>query len=493
MLATMLIWALVGALLGFLWVALVPWVTARALGLEAIEKVSDWYLWLAQSCISKSALVPRPGTIDLVAKRYDAEQKADKDTAGSEPRHHYNSFGGLRSIANKPFGIAPYNIDEYVSPLLAEIAEKTKELHEREELGPSNSDEGVMLDGVPIERRSKLIDVTKARDATTGSADPESGHRAFKKTDISQERFHEKMTFGQTVTIIGALVVSMVVAWLLASRDAPSGATESISFIMLAIPALGLDKDDIRKGGVILAAVLGSLVVPVIALLTYGFLAAFITFGAAVVVAGIWVGGIALMGPSLPIFLGQPLAMIHWTLAQLTVGQGVIVERDTGQFEHHRLNEYPDGQGISPDYWAQLSDGGVIDIDGSPGDLLRFGWAPLGITAEKSDENMAAISSTPTEEALTDGGHLEPKNQRQGWQPKFPADRLEADWMVTLPQIYKWCQGSAESQAVREGRDTALVNKGGQQQLSYVVYLGILLFSMVSGGFIGLIAGGAIL
>ncbi len=484
------IWALVGALLGILWVALVPWITAKMIGIRAVETVSDWYLWLAQSCISKSALVPRPGTIDLVAKRYDSEQKADKDTAGSGPRHHANNLNGLRSIANKPFGFAPYNIAEYVSPLLAEIAAKAKELHEREELGPSKKEEGTIIDGIPINKRSELVDVTEARALTTGSADPESGDRARKKTEISQERFHEKMTFGQTVTLIGALVVSMVIAWLLASRDAPSASTQSISLLLVALPALGLDEDDLRTYGIVAGAVVASLVVPLIALFTHGFLAAFVTFGSAFLVAGLWVGGIALMGPSFPVFLGQSLGMIHWTLAQLTVGQGVIVERDTWQFEHHRLNEY---EGGGADYWALLSDGTELLIDGSAGDLVRFGWAPLGITAQKSDENMAAIAQEAPDEVLTDGGSYEGKTKRQGWQPKFPAERFDADWTVTLPQIYKLCQGSAESQPVREGRDTALTNKGGQQQLSYVLYLGMLLFSMVSGGFIGLIAGGAIL
>jgi len=490
MLTILLIWAIVGALLGIIWVAVVPWVTARAISLEAIEKVSNWYVWLAQSCIKKSALVPRPGTVDLVAKRYDSEQKADKDTAGSEPRHHYDSFGGLRSIANKPFGIAPYNLDEYVSPLLSEIAAKAKQLEDREELGPSNRREHEMLDGIPIGGRSKLVDVTVARDVASGSADPESGHRAFKKTKISQERFHERMTFGQTVMIIGAFLASAVVLWLITSQDSPD--TQVVQLLLLAMPAIMSEK--VRTGGIIAGAVVGSLLVPIIALFTHGLLAALLTLGMAVVVAVGYVGMIALLGPSLPIFIGQPLAMINWTLAQLTVSRGVIVERDTGQYEHHALLEA--GESTDADYWCLLDDGSELEIDGSPGDLLRFGWAPIGLTAEKSAENMAPITSEVATEALTDGGESEaikPANTRNGWQPVFKPERFRSRWMVTLPQFAKWCRGSAESEAIREGRDTALTNEGGDQQISFVVYIALLVFAMIAGGFGGLIAGGAIL
>lgn len=485
MIATLAIWGLVGLLLGIVYVAVLPWVVAGLISHDAREMVSSWYVWLAQTSIGKSAMIIRPGSVDLVSKSYDSDQKADKDTAGGEPRHHHDTLGGLRSIANKPFGLGLHDVNEYVTPLLAEIGGETNERREREEIGAEMVGDGgmEMQDGVPVQGDSQIVDMRNARHTMTGDADPESGHRAYKKTVISQEKFHEKMTFGQTVMLIGSFLASAALLWLLASQDA-GGATDGtvVSLALLSLPSASL------LAPVGLSALL-VLAVPAIALLTHGILAAVVVVVVSAAVAVGYPVGIALFGPSLPGFVGGPLANINWTLAQLAVGRGVLVERDTGQYEHHRLVRNEDGD---TDWRCQLDNGEWIGVNGSVGDMVRFAWAPLAITAEKSAENMASITSTPPDGLATDGGEVRPDGTRRGYQPVFAGDALEAEWTVGLPQLYKWCQGSAESEAVREGRDTALTEKGGNQAISYLIYILMIMITMVAGGLIGLIAGGAI-
>lgn len=487
MITMLLVWGLVGLLLGIIYVTVIPWVSARLIGADAIERVSSWYVWLAQTSIGKSALIIRPGSVDLVSKKYDPDQKADKDTAGGEPRHHHDSFGGLRSIANKPFGIGLHDVNEYVTPLLSEIGEKAKELHEREELGSEvDSDDLEMQDGIPIPGTSTISDLRKARHLPTGDADPEDGHRSYKKTVISQEKFHEKMTFGQTIILVGSLLASMGLAWLLASQggSAPdvSGGTTVSMLLLFAAPASGW------LGAIGLSALL-VLAVPIVALISHGIIAAAIVIVMSIATAAGYVVGIALFGPSLPGAIGQPLAAINWTLAQLCVGRGVLVERDTGQYEHHQLVKNEDGD---TDWICKLDNGNWLGVNGSVGDMVRFAWAPLAITAEKSDENMTAISSEVSPNLATDGGEIRPEKTRRGFNTVFDVEKANADWTVTLPQLWKWCEGSAESEAVREGRDTALTKRGGRQQMSYIIYIALIVMSMIAGGLIGLIAGGAI-
>jgi len=492
------LWGVVGILLGILLVILAPWVGARLIGVDAVETVSDWYLWLGQHSMTKSAFVPRPGALDLVPKRYDSDQKADKDSSGGEPRHHYDSLSSLRSLANKPFGIAPAAVNEYVSLVLIEVAGKAQELRDREDLGPA--DGNTMVDGVPVDERSELVNLSAAKHVPTGDADPESGHRAQKKTEISQERFHEKMSFGQGILLIGSFVAALGVAWLAASQG---GAVDSTT-VTGALPLLfaagsradgdggesGYFSDvNLRVAGVVTGIAAMILAIAVTGALLHGLLAGVAVIVPAVAIAVGYPVGIALFAPSLPVFLGDVLGKINWTLAQLTVGRGVIVERDTGQFEHHQIRKNDDGDS---DWVCQLSDGTELEVDGSKGDFRRFGWAPLGFTAEKSDENMRTLS-TDVPEAPADGGTTINLGERQGWDVQTPTDRLESDWLVTLPQLWKRCQGSGESRAVREGRDTALTNQGGDQNISFIVFSVLVIVNMILGGVLGLIAGGALL
>lgn len=494
MINVLLTWSLVGALLGIIIVGVLPWVTARMIGVDAVEKVSSWYVWLAQNSISKSALIIRPGSVDLVNKVYDPDQKADKDTAGGEPRHHRDTLGALRSLANKPFGLALHDVDEYVTPLLAEIGDRAKERVEREEIGaPIDSDTKTMLDGIPVPGTSNIVDVRDAKHVVTGEADPEDGHRSYEKTVISQEKFHERMTFGQTLILVGSFLASAALMWILASQDAPS-AGSVVSLSLASIPFGDEVKDRIKSIqwqtiGAIAFALFVTAAIPFIALLTHGVLAAGLVVACSAAVAIGYVAGIALFGPSFPGFIATPMAKLNWTLAQLCVGRGVLVERDTGEFEHHQLIEDDTDE---YDWVCRLDDGNWLGINGSVGDMVRFGWEPLAITAEKSEENLGSITSTPPSGARTDGGNIKPANTRRGWQPEFATDAVEADWMVTLPQLWKWCQGSAESESIREGRDTALTQQGGQQQISYTIYVVLLVGCLVIGAAFGLIAGGGI-
>ena len=494
------IWAAIGFLLGLCFIIVVPWTAARIAGRDWIEAVSNKYIWFAQTAARRSALIVRDGDVTLVPKRYDSDLKADKDSSTGDKRHHRDDFDVIGRLSNKVFGIGLTSRDAYISPLLAELGEAAKRAKETKEIGPTevSGTNDKFVDGIHIPKRSQLVDLSAARYLTTGSSEPESGQEAYKKTKISQEKFHEKVSFGQGMLIILAAVGSMGVAWFGASRGGSSPNTSAVNettlslLALLAVPYIEQVKIDVPWSKIAAWLYIGVWVIgiPLIAAVTYGIGYAALVIVLMVVTAVGLAGFIALFGPSMPVAIGMALASGFWILAQLTVGRGVLVERDTGELEHRMLSKAP--ADADHDFETVLSDGKVLPIDGSKGDLIRFAWAPIGAVAEKSVENMDSISEDIPGEAATDGGTVLPDNLRMDYQPEH---RVADDdhWLVTLPHLWPLCEDTAESQAVRQGRQKALTEHGGEQQISMLVFFGMLLGAVAIGGLIGLIAGGAIL
>jgi hypothetical protein len=502
----LIVWAIVGWLLGICVVAAFPWIAARLVGGDRQEALASKYVWLAQTACTRAALVVRDGDIKLVGKSYSEEHKADEDKAAGDARHHRDGFGVLGRLANKVFGFGLTDRDSYVSPLLAEIGAAAKEARDRGKLGPVQTDGGTAIaDGIPVPETSRLIDLEAAKHLTTGSAEPEDGQESYKKTKISQEKFHEKMSTGQWLILLAGAIGTMVAAWFVASRSGGAGSVPdtSVSILtLLAVPTSWFsikiaDYDDrrvnelydTRPRDVILAwaFLIGVPALIVIsALFTYGILHAGIVFVVMLGTALGIVGFIALMGPSIPQLFGVPIGRLFWVLAQLTVGRGVLIERDSGAIEHRKLHDAP--RGVDTEYAAVLSDGKLLPIEGSPGDLFRFGWAPMGATAEKTDENMDPLS----EDIEPSDSSKRVKTTFGDWDALLPRPNKN-EWLVTGPRLASSFGKTSSSAAVRQGRDKALTEHGGKQQVSQTVFGGLFVLTIILGGLMGLIAGGAIL
>jgi len=491
----LILWALVGVFLGVIWVIVTPWTAARIRGSSWIEWVSDRYVWLAQTAVRRSAIVLRDGDVQLVAKRYDPDHKADKDTASGEPRHHRDSLNVVGRLKGKILAFADTECDTYFSPLVAELAEAGRNAKEDKEIGPRvQSGKRAMLDGIPVSKTSKLVDLSEARYLTTGSAEPETGQQSYEQVKISQEKFHNRLSFGRGVLLILAFGGSLGIAWLGASQaggSAPSLNETTVSMIPLLAGASRLDVDWklVAAIGYIAASILA---VPLLAAVSYGAVAALLTILVAALIAVLIPASLVLFGPAIPAAVGLPLARGWWILAQLAVGRGVLVERADGAIEHHQLRE-GDEIGLDERYWTVLDDGSLLPIRGSSGDLFQFAWAPMGATAVKTEENMGPLSETPPASGpQTDGGRVQASNVRQGRQPSLRVGSGDG-WIVTLPQLWQFTRRSSESESVRQGRDKGLTEHGGEQQISMLVFLGLLVLCLVLGGLFGLVAGGAVL
>lgn len=485
------IWAMAGLLAGICLVIFVPWTAATIAGDEYREMVSDWYVYLAQTAASKTAVVARPGTLDLVPKRYDAAFKGDRDSTQDDPQIHYNNFDVLSRIKNKPFGFALDSHAEYVSPLLAEVGDQLRDLKDMDEVGAKQvtvktSDgkrkrEQQMHDGIAIPSVSQLVDIEAARYLTSGDCAPEDPYKAKVKTNTSQEKFHEKVSFGTMMIVVIAGLATLMATWFITDSSSGADATgTTISLLALFGSTAKVNSRTLAAGAWV---AMWLLVVPVLSFLLGGILVGAITtavmFGTAISL----VGGVILFGPSLPVSIGMIFCNIFWILAQITVGRGVLVRRATGEYEHRRLRD-----GDETTYKAVLSDGKELPIKGTNGDLTRFMWAPLGITEEKTADNMEKITEDLGNVA-TDGGEIRTKNQRLGYQPVLDVP-TKGGWLVTGPQLVTWCRGTAESAPIEQARDDALTKQGGEQQVGPIVKMAGTLISMVIFGIMGWIIGG---
>ena len=493
------VWAIIGVLLGICFVIVVPWTAARIAGREYVEAVSDKYVWFAQTAARRSALVVRDGDLKLIAKRYDSDLKADKDSETGDERHHKDDFDVLGRLANKVFGFVLTSRDSYVSPLAAELGEVAMRAQERKEIGHEQvkGTADSFVDGIHIPKQSRLVDISAGRHLTTGSCEPEKGRESYEKAKISQEKFHDRVSFGQGMLLIIAALGSMGVAWFAASRtgggstvDVANQTTVGMIWLLASLGPVEISKQTLRKVAAGLWVAGWVLVVPVLAAVFGGPVIAVVVTGLTLLTPVVFLGGLTLAGPSIPAFLGIALARGFWILAQLTVGKGVLVERDTGELEHRQLRRA--GEDATTTFVTTLSDGRVLPVAGSKGDLGRFAWAPMGFTAEKTEQNMDTLTEEVPDEAATDGGRILPTNKRQGYQPELREPDKD-EWLVTLPQLWSWSKNTSESGAVRQGRNKALTEHGGEQQISMVVFFAMLLAAILMGGVFGLIAGGAIL
>ena len=198
-------------------------------------------------------------------------------------------------------------------------------------------------------------------------------------------------------------------------------------------------------------------------------------FGAVAFVGGAILG---LSGPPLAILLfrdGLPLNGLIGTglviCAQVAFGRSVLVRRDDGTYEWTVLR----GDWAGP--YCELSDGRQVPVNGERGELFSFGFGQLAVTEDKTDRNMDEWT-TPD----TPGASNQPVEHRAG-MPIVPPKREGNGWLVTHAAIQRVIRGSASSHLIRRGRDKALDEEGGTQQVSQLWVMGFA-SALLVGGFI---------
>jgi hypothetical protein len=205
-----------------------------------------------------------------------------------------------------------------------------------------------------------------------------------------------------------------------------------------------------RMAGAVLAVVAVIGAVAYVAAAGWGTLAAILFVGALIAGATGPPVAILTLRESIPLggLVGQGLAIA----AQIAFGKAALVRRDDGRYEWTVLRERGDG------YVARLADGREVPIDADAGELYAFGFGRLAVTEQKTEANLRRWMVA---EGASDGG----TETRAGIEVA-PPQREHGGVLVSLATIQRAVRGSASSTLVRRGRDKALDDEGGTNQVS---------------------------
>lgn len=480
------LWLAAGFLGGLVLYLAAPWACAQIAGGEYPEKVGNAYAWLAMTAATRGAFVCRDhGGLDFVSPGFEAPKKADKANVGGEKGHHKDDIGIMSRLANKPFALGLEALPTYITPLHAEIGDVAKEKKDNGELGRASED--VMIGGVPLPKTSQLVRISDAKHIITGDADRDDGENAYSFGVKSQEGFNERVSFGQAMIIVLSLLGSAVTFYFLADHSGGGGTT--VSLLALLSSTTAANKENLRLVGAVGVPALFVLVVAVFSFLELGLVGALLVL---LVMFGVATGpplAIALLGPGIPNFLGPGLARLHWILAQLSMWRGVFVRMDTGEYRYRRLRDGDERDDVASRYYIKFKDGEIEPVDGTPGDLYRMGWRPLGITEQKSERNVGDIKLDIPKDVETDEYGAISRTQRQGFAERFPTPTLN-EWTISMPMVWSEVYPSSESHLVERGLLQALEEHGGKQQIGFIVLIIGTVVAGVIGSLMGFMAGG---
>lgn len=515
----LIIWSLIGLLGGFIMVFVVPWVAGHIARGEWPQRIGRRYMDLAMTGFGRAALVVRQNSgVSIVQTTPDAKKEGDEYTLDGEVGHAIDDFGVVGRLTGNRFGIALENRSSYVSPLLSELAERMAREKENGGLdnatvpGDGDTNLRVMLGGFTLDTIPRLADLQQARRITTGSETRRDGDTAKTYTEYSQEGFHERISFGQSLVVLLAMALGFVLVFLgLRYSDGNTAArtvAENQQSLMLLFSAAGIvstAREWIRDHDRELAALAVPLLVvigtPVLAFLSQGLAVAIAT--AAIIITISLATPVAIkLGPGFPLWgwIGPAIGQILVVLAQLATWRGCLVRRDTGAYRYCELRDGSELPAIDEDYYV-VDDGDVIPVNGSPGDMVRLGWRPFGVTEEKSQRNLGRFAAAYNDgsKPVTDGGenqswvpdgYFQTGTERQGYTELLPVPSA-GEWTIRGITLYEWARGSSETTLIEQGLQEGLEESGGKQQFGVLVTTAASVIGfLMSGGMAFLIFGG---
>ena len=221
-----LTWALLGLLLG----ASAFFVTGLLAGLlgsdDFADRVGKWYVGLAMAAYRNAALVVRK-TGGLTVKRVSFAPKYDGDecTVDGVDGHWRDPLAVKSTLAGKEFGIGLESRGCYVSPLVAEVGRHGTDAKADGRLGVVDGDtdaERVFLD-FEIPRQPELLDLREAAKAIEGSCKRRWGDLANTWGELSQEKFHQNLSLGQSLLWIGSFAAGVGLAFLVTKYGGGGG------------------------------------------------------------------------------------------------------------------------------------------------------------------------------------------------------------------------------------------------------------------------------
>lgn len=485
-------WLLLSLLLGATAFFVAGLVAAAVAGGGVRDRIGRWYIDMAQSAMRNSALVIREtGGLELTNVSFSPKFGGDVSTIGGVVGHWRDPLAAKATLAGKEFGIGLESASCYISPLAAEFGHEGERRLEEGWLGSQRTDDGeeVTLD-YSIPRHAQLLDLRYAAKFLKGSCKRRWGALANKWAALSQEKFHDRFSVGQSLLWIAAFAIGVGLAFaVLKYGSGGGGGGGGVTVpIMIGSVFAGLVPSDSAE----LKARLTSTKAQLAALAVGAVGLAIVLITVATLFWGLW-SGIA-VGVGLVLGVAAPWLYVRvlltplgkgafgasfFILAQMTFGSGALVRRQDGTYEWGRLREDDDG------LFMRLNCGRRVPIDGDRDDLRSVAWAPLAVVEEKTDRNMEQFAvdetfRTTRPDPVGDGDDMVRT-------PLALADGGGDGWHLDASKLERWARGTGGAELPRHGRRKALEEEGGQQQISQLVTMigaGVLLvlgFGLTAG------------
>lgn len=487
-----LTWLLLGTLLGACAFFIAGLVAALVAGGDVRDRIGRWYIGMGQAALRNSALVVREtGGLELTNVSFSPKFGGDLSTISGVTGHWRDPLAVKSTLAGKEFGIGLESASCYISPLAAEFGDEGERRLEEGWLGAQRTDGGeeeeeVTLD-YSIPEPPQILDLRHATKFLKGSCKRRWGALGNKWAELSQEKFHDRFSIGQSLLWIGSFAVGVGLAFLVMKYGPSGGGGGGVTVPIMLSGVLGVAlPKPVAKVKRVLTSTKAQLVYLALAAVGVGV--------GLVVIAGLYWGlwsGIAtaiglVIGLSSPwlyvrvLFtpLGkQVFGAAFFILAQLTFGAGALVRRQDGTYEWGRLRE--DGDGL----FMRLNCDRRVPIDGSRDDLRTVAWAPLAVVEEKTEQNMDRFTvdetfRTTRPDPVADGAAVR--------TPLALADG-GSGYHLDASKLERWARGSGGAELPRNGRRKALEESGGQQQISQLITMvgaGVLLvlgFTLTAG------------
>lgn len=237
-------WFMLAGLLGTTAFFMAGLVAAAVAGSGTRDRFGRWYVDMGQSAFRNSALVVRKtGSLELTTVSFDPKYGGDRATIDGVAGHWDDPLAVKSTLSGKEFGIGLESASCYVSPLAAEFGEEGARRLEEGWLGTQRTDDAgdeVVLD-YSIPTPPQVLDLRNAGKFLKGSCKRRWGELGNKWGELSQEKFHENFSVGQSLLWLGAFAAGVSLGFLVMKYGSGTGGSGGITQpIQISAAALGV-------------------------------------------------------------------------------------------------------------------------------------------------------------------------------------------------------------------------------------------------------------
>lgn len=214
-LMTALLWGFAGLLVGGVLAHLVPALVAGSAPIWLRQRIGDFYGKGVAWAIGRGAIIDRSERgIEMHGRGHDSDLDGDRVLGGL----FRDQLQATSRLQGKLWTFGTDRFPVYLRPLHAWLGRNAGEQRRDGGFGPI-ADGGRVVGYSPFlpvpDKEAATVRLREAEPLLRGDADPSSADESQEFTEISQEKFHEKISIMDVVLVMGAFVVGAGVRWFL--------------------------------------------------------------------------------------------------------------------------------------------------------------------------------------------------------------------------------------------------------------------------------------